>query len=286
MPGSILTGEIIMNNLMKNDIGEMVTDHGMTFPKNMTEDQFFAIGRKLSEFEQGMQWAIGDWYNAIKWSDKQAACEKVDLKFNTAKKYGYTCAQFQFGARAPLSYTHHYILSNSDLTEDQRVDLQKKAQAKKWTKRELTIERDKVLGTYAEKPDTSETVEAAVEAATKGVPEKYKKKVTAAVNGLGKRLQSEFQTAVDNTVSQKVKAERARLAEYDDELKAKDEALVGSFKRVQHILSLEEFKFIRALLHPDKHDSKDKAKYEKAFNIFQKLLDNVDPEARVRWANR
>lgn len=275
-----------MNAIMKNsntDIGEMVTDHGMTFPKGMTEDQFFAVGRKLSEFEQGMQWAIGDWYNAIPWGDKQAACEEANLDYKNASNYGSTCNKFQIPVRTGISFTHHYVLSNSDLTDAQRTELSEQAEAGDWGVRKLKEERDKVLKTYVEKQDVSESVESAVESATKGVPEKYQKKVTTAVNKLGKRLQSEFQTAVDDTVAQKVKAERARLNEYNAELKAKDDALVGAFKRVNHILTLEDFRFIRGLLHPDRHDPSEKEKWEKAFNIFQKLLDNVDPESRVRW---
>ena len=80
-----------------------VTDRGMVFPDNMTEKQFFDAGHQLSEIEKGMQWAIGDWYNAIPWGDKQAACQEAGLNYESSKKYGHASAAFQIGARAPIS---------------------------------------------------------------------------------------------------------------------------------------------------------------------------------------
>ena len=113
---------------------EILTDVGLNLPSNYSEDEFFEAGRFLAKIDQGMQWAIGDWYNAIPWGDKKAACEKAGLKSDHAKFCGYVAGTFQIGARAPiLTFNHHRTLCNQALTEDQRSNLLKNAAKNNWT---------------------------------------------------------------------------------------------------------------------------------------------------------
>ena len=117
-----------------------------------------------------MQWLIGDWYNAIKWNDKQKACDKAGLSFNTAKQFGYVCNAFKFGARAPISFRHHLVLSADDLTDNQRIKLLKQAETDKWSSGELKKQRDIELGRWVEPVKDDSSLEDAVKSATTGVP--------------------------------------------------------------------------------------------------------------------
>ncbi len=61
---------------MAQFIAESIKENGLVLPVNFTEEEFFEAGRCLAKIEQGMQWAIGDWYNSIPWGDKEAACKE------------------------------------------------------------------------------------------------------------------------------------------------------------------------------------------------------------------
>ena len=267
----------------KEQNGTEVTDHGIVFPENISEQEFFDTGRKLSNMEKGLQWAIGDWYLAIPWGDKQAACKEAGLNYKTAQKCGQVCGSFQMPHRCGISFKHHFMLSVGDLSKDQKNGLLLEAETSGWSSKKLADERDKVLGKYVEPVEAPTDVDGVIESALVGVPVKYQNKVKSVVSTVQKKMVSDFKSAVTLQSKKIVDVEQDRLKEYRKELEERDEALTKAFKKVNHILTLAEFKLIRSLLHPDKHDPKDKARYEKAFNAFQKLLDNVDPQARKRW---
>ena len=52
-----------MNAIVKAQI----TDTGLVGVENLSEAEFFEQGRCLAQYEHGLQWAIGDWYNNIPW---------------------------------------------------------------------------------------------------------------------------------------------------------------------------------------------------------------------------
>ncbi|NEX15785.1 MAG: hypothetical protein C1943_03870 [Halochromatium sp.] len=79
---------------------------------------FDPLKNQLS-IEQGMQWAIGDWYNAIPWGDKEAACNKAGLNYNTAFNYGQVAKRFEFTLRkVNCTFSHHQRLAIDALTPE------------------------------------------------------------------------------------------------------------------------------------------------------------------------
>ena len=75
-----------------------------------------------------MQWAIGDWYNAIKGEGKQEACERVGLDYKNSQLCATVCSKFSMPARAGIPFVHHKVLSVNDLTDNQRMSLLKLAE--------------------------------------------------------------------------------------------------------------------------------------------------------------
>lgn len=64
----------------------------------------------------------GDWYNAIPWGDKKAACEKAGLNYKTASEFGSVCAKYEIPVRTGiLTFQHHQVIAA--LPEPQRLPL-------------------------------------------------------------------------------------------------------------------------------------------------------------------
>jgi hypothetical protein len=85
----------------------------------------------------------GEW-TASPWGDKEAACEKAGLNFNSAKKCGWVADVFEFGQRLPnLHFSHHASLSIDALTPDQRAALLSDAVENKWSAARLWREVSK-----------------------------------------------------------------------------------------------------------------------------------------------
>lgn len=87
-----------------------LTATSLDLDADITEDQYFEVGKKLALIETASQWWIGDWLNAADpaYGEHKALCESVGLNFNTAKTYAWTCKQI--GVRtpnSPLSFEHH-----------------------------------------------------------------------------------------------------------------------------------------------------------------------------------
>ena len=117
---------------MAQFIAEAIKENGLVLPVNFTEEEFFEAGRCLAKIEQGMQWAIGDWYNSIPWGDKALACKEVGLSYKTAIIYGGVCAIFRNDNRINNSpFGHHQLLAIQDLTDHQRLELLEKSSKNK-----------------------------------------------------------------------------------------------------------------------------------------------------------
>lgn len=109
---------------MSNEITKAVT--GLIIPEDVSEEQFFDYGSKLAQAGKTLQWYIGDWYNAIRWGDKKAACEKAGLNYKTAKDFGSICQRFEMSARNDiLTFNHHKVVAA--LPEEERTNLLQQA---------------------------------------------------------------------------------------------------------------------------------------------------------------
>jgi hypothetical protein len=250
---------------------ELLTDHGLNLPDNMTEAEFFGVGQMLGNIERGVQWAIGDWYNAIPWGDKVAACDKVGINPKTARDYASICATFKMSTRGDISFKHHRMVAIDDLTEAQRKQLLRDAARHGWSAKALVEERDKLLGTYVEpvRVQSGDAIASFTKNALPNLPGKYQKQVARAVRAAADKLSDDFETEVKKHVDQRMKEERERIRKREQEAKAEMEKAIKLKAGVKAFMSEQEFKLIRSLLHPDKHGGD--SRYAKAFDIFNRL---------------
>lgn len=261
-----------------------ITEIGLPSLDWMDEATFFELGHRLVNAEHGLQWAIGDWYNAIPWGDKEKACNKVGLNFRTARENGLVSGVFKYGARAPeLTYSHHRKIIHADINKSQRTELLKLAVAgskngacKAWSSERLREERDKILGILPPEPVDGfvEKVDALTEAVIDALPKVAgKKAINTAKRGLKKLaddMQHEFTRAVDKRVDEKLKGRRERLKSIEDEAKATFDNAVRIKAGVKAFMTKAEFALVRSCLHPDKNPH---PKANEAFTIFNRLAD-------------
>lgn len=264
---------------------EILTDHGLNLPENMSEEQFFKIGRTLGNIEKGLQWAVGDWYNSISSCDKQAACERVGLNYSTARSYGSTAAFFQIDDRKALSFTHYQTLTVADLRVDQRIGLIAEAEALGWTVRTLKMERDKLLGTWVEPVavDSSDAIASFVQQKLPNLPPKHAKQVERAVKAAAQKLAGDFEEQVSKAVTERMKEQRKRLAVLEADAKKEFDNAIELKRGVKAFMTKREFQMVRSCLHPDKHHGSEQAKYSKAFEVFNRLLQTVDSKSFKSW---
>jgi len=172
-----------MNELEKKQVNMAISEVGLSGLDGIDEATFFDIGHKLVQAEHGLQWAIGDWYNAIPWGDKEKACNEVGQPYLTAQKYGQIASKYQIRTRVRnLSFKHHRTLVHADLGESDRTLLlqmaitgsptNKDGEFKKWSSKRLKEERDKLLGIIPPEPVDGfvEKVDALTEAVVSVLP--------------------------------------------------------------------------------------------------------------------
>ncbi len=277
---------------------QALTNTGLNLPNDCTEEEFFEAGKFLAKVEHGMQWAIGDWYNAIPWSNKQAACERAGLGFRSARSYSLSAIAFQQGNRLPnLSFKHHQMLSltkpgtrrkeneppDFTLSDDQRTDLLKQAEEHKWSSARLVKERDKVLG----KPEKIQIpdYDAKVETMIADLPKSTSNKVKGIIKNLTNELKHRFQDDVERETKERVKAEQARLADLRTSAQEDKDRAAARLRSIDGYMTLDEFNLIRNCLHPDRQPEEKKERYGKAFDIFNRLEATVNihmPIAHMR----
>jgi len=264
---------------MAQFIAEAIKENGLVLPVNFTEEEFFEAGRCLAKIEQGMQWAIGDWYNAIPWGDKEKACKEAGLSFNSAKQNGLVAELFKIGERSPiLGYTHHLTLAIQDLTDEQRADLLEKARENKWSSAALKHERDKVLG----RPEKVATLEfdQQVESLLQELPATVSKKAKNEVRKVYGDMKREFITAVEKEVSKRLQVEKAKLRDIEADIKAQQAHIARNAAGITPLMTQEEFRLVRSLLHPDKHPE-NQDRYKRAFEIFNRLGEAINPNIPI-----
>lgn len=284
-----------MNELTKQSAFS-ITEVGLTGLDDLNEDEFFALGRQIVQAEQGLQWAIGDWYNSIpkgyrnshgSEDGKQAACEAVGLNFKTAYQYGKTAREFSFANRlAKLTFTHHFRLIHDDLTHGQRLHLlemaergtpDKNGEYRPWTVKRMLEDRDKLLD-IAPPPEPIEEFNDKVEGLTKAVAGALpkaagKKAINATRRGLQKLaddMRHEFDNVVNKKVEETVKGQRENLRQAKDRAEEEFNRTIKMKAGVKAFMTKAEFTLVRSCLHPDKNSH---PKASEAFTIFNRLAD-------------
>ena len=266
-------------------MSEILTNTGLQLPEHFTEDEFFEAGRFLSRVEQGMQWAIGDWYNAIPWGDKKAACENAGLNFHAARQCGQVASVFQIDARASyLSYTHHRGVASNEITTDQRTTLLDQAATNGWSVARLLKERDRLLGKDERVPLL--TFETKVEKLMETLPASATKKTKAAINQVVSDLRHDFETEVEHVVKERLKQQRDRLHALEKEAQEERDQARALRMNLDGLMTEEEYRTIRGCLHPDRAPEDRKQVFGKAFDIFTRLEKSVNRDMPDKLRNQ
>lgn len=186
---------------------------------------------------------------------------------------------FKNGSRLPnLHYSHHNILAIQQLTDVQRSDLLEKARENQWTAARLKKERDLLLG----RPEKVATLEfdAQVDSLLKELPPSVSKKAKNEVVKVYNNMKREFVATVEKEVNKRVQSERDRLLEIEKQAQADREKAGKMLAGITPIMTQDEFKTIRSLLHPDRHPE-DSEKYNQAFTVFNRLLETINPNIPI-----
>ena len=285
-----------MNELTEQNTQPRITEIGMSGLDAVDEVTFFQIGHKLVQAEHGLQWAIGDWYNAIpagesgRYGDdegKAKACLEVGLNPNTARECGRVARKFNTANRlAVLTFKHHQQLAIDELAPLQRTELLKLAAAGSparknggyvvWSSKRLKEERDKLMGILPPEPvdGFTEKADALTEAVVSVLPKTAgRRAVNTTKNGIKKLaadMQHEFNSAVDKKVGEKVKSQRQNLNDLEAKAKEEFDRTIKMKAGVKAFMSKDEFMLVRACLHPDKNSH---PRASEAFTIFNRLAE-------------
>lgn len=264
---------------MAQFIAESIKENGLVLPVNFTEEEFFEAGRCLAKIEQGMQWAIGDWYNSIPWGDKESACREAGLNYESARICSNVCAKFQNGRRIPnLSFGHHQSVISQELTDNKRVDLLEKASKNGWSVARLRTERDQLLG----RPEKVAVLEfdQQVDSLLEELPLSVSKKAKNEVRKVYGDMKREFVSTVEKEVSKRLQIEKDKLLDIRKEIEEEQQRIKAVSQGLTAFMSQEEFKLIRGLLHPDRH-SDESERYKRAFEIFNRLQSTINPNIPI-----
>lgn len=262
-------------------MSEILTNTGLQLPEHFTEDEFFEAGRFLSRVEQGMQWAIGDWYNAIPWGDKQAACEKAGLNYGSAKVYATICSVFPIVNRINnLGFIHHQRLAIQELTDIQRAELLEKSAKNGWTAARLVKERDRLLGRDERVPLL--TFDGKVQRLYEALPASATKKTKAALTQVVNDLRHDFETEVEHVVKERLKQQRERILLLEQEAQADRDRARELSMNLAGLITEEEYRLILGCLHPDRAPEDRKQVFGKAFSIFMRLEKSVNRSMPVK----
>ena len=266
------------------NMAEVITNTGLQLPEHFTEEQFFEAGKFLSRIEQGMQWAIGDWYNAIPWGDKEAACEKAGLNYRTATTYGSVAAKFHFTKRiVNCPFSHHHKLAIDALTPDQRSDLLSKAEDNNWSAARLTKERDKLLGKPEKVPLL--TFDSKVDRVLESLPKTATKKVRAEIKRAMDDLRHDFEKEVHHHAQESTKQQRERLLSMEKEAQEELERARYLRMNLDGLMTEDEYRLIRGCLHPDRAPEDRRQQFAKAFEVFTRLEKTVNKEMPEKLRN-
>lgn len=100
-----------------------LTGKGLQISSSATRDEWHKVGDLLFRLQGSIQWLIGDWLaygEDVKWGDVPKLSKELGKAEQTLHDYTSVARRVQFSFRKEnLSYTHHAVAANSDLTPEQ-----------------------------------------------------------------------------------------------------------------------------------------------------------------------
>jgi len=252
-------------------MSKSVTETGIRFTKSITREEHREVGLTLGRIEHGLQWAIGDWYNAIRWGDKEEACEAAGIGYRKATQYGWVASQYQITGRiVNLSFTHYEQALS--VPEPQRASLLERAAAECWSIRQLRKERDKLLG--KEKPLLpAPAIDDKVNALLASLPSRVSGQVKKEIQSVFNDLKQSYQNDVRAGVREHMKKRTQDINQMNKEAEEMMEAAQKLRRGVKAFMDTTEYKLILGCLHSDREC--DPGRKDKAFQIFRRMGDEV-----------
>jgi N6-adenosine-specific RNA methylase IME4 len=119
--------------------GVEMTPTGLTFDRDLTQDEWEQMGEVLGRWNQGIQWYIGDWLCHAKgeWGVMyEDACERFGIEYQTAANFKHVADSIQFYLRREkLTFSHHKLVAGMSPTQQKRILA--KAEKGGWTVAEM-----------------------------------------------------------------------------------------------------------------------------------------------------
>ena len=302
----------MMNELMSLNGVVTLSSAGVETSRKLTESEFDQLLQVAAGIEKGRNWILGDIYNLWPGSDggpggepdeasRRAKCDELGLNYKVMANNAWVCRTFSSSLRSEqLPWSHYKELAVEALTEQQRKQLIETAldHGKVLSVKKLREERDKLLGRLPEPepPKAAEPVEALVDNVLEKLPTNtpraartvIQREVRKVADQLGKEFQKEVHKAVVAEISERTKTAREALREEKERAERTYQTGLKLHKTVSGILSHEEFRFVRGVLHPDNvsrllsgvlsdEEKRDQhSRFAKAFALFNQLEEAVN----------
>lgn len=130
-------------NASKNSGGALVRaprplSVALDLPEQLTQAQWLRRGRELVRVADGVQWALGDWWNfgERRYGDGVAASARIGYTPETLRRMAKVAGRFDpEQRRADLSWSHHEVVMS--LPADKADELLDQARDNEWTREEL-----------------------------------------------------------------------------------------------------------------------------------------------------
>lgn len=268
---------------------------GLVVPEGISESDFFKLGSILGKADSALQWWRGDWYNKIPkkhsgvaYTDeavgKKAACNRAGINYKTAEHNGYVCRMFPIPVRTGILYFYHYHIvarhSSTPLlnTQGARLEWLQKAidgdQDGPWSAQRLKREIKAELGLGNDKP-LKQTLDEMKADILEQLPARTSERVKQLLAGFLNRAMEESDAAIRAAVSKAVKKQTQIVEEKAQSLLSREKLVDKWEQGVKAFVTYEEYKLILGCLHPDRAPEDLKPRFNEAFDIWRKLLDNV-----------
>jgi hypothetical protein len=144
MPKNVKTTRIVRKARSRSalNLPGKVTPVGWVLPKDMSENEWIAYGKKLDQVEMAIQWLRGDWWAyglARKFGEGEKLAERVGVNYGTIRNYGSVARAFQLSLRNDnLSFDHHRLAMTAP-TMPERMRWLERAAKEGWSAKQLSI---------------------------------------------------------------------------------------------------------------------------------------------------
>jgi hypothetical protein len=133
-------------------------------------------------------------------------------------------------------------------------------------------------GSTAEKRMSDEVAEVRASLRTESSKERFDR----AVQRASKALAVGFSEALERHAEPYIREQREQYLKAAVQYEAQSAALLAERQSVNKLFAYDEAKLVLACLHPDRLNGVDEARLRKAFQIFKRAMDSMDPSQHLR----